>query len=58
MKLTDYIEKHYDGNKTEFARQVGVKPPQVHQWIEMKCIVIDGVMYSPRRELPPIELKK
>ena len=58
MELTEYIDKNYGGNKTEFARAVGVKPPQVHQWIEMKCIVVDGVMYSPRRELPPIELKK
>ncbi|EHJ9825988.1 hypothetical protein U0E17_000663 [Salmonella enterica] len=58
MKLTEYIEKHFNGNKAEFARHEGVLAPQVHKWIAMDCVVIDGVLYSPRRELKEKELKK
>lgn len=58
MKLTEYIDKYFDGNKSEFARSEGVKQPQVHQWIDKDFIVIDGVLYSPRRELKERELKK
>lgn len=57
MKLTEYIDKNFNGNKAEFARHMGVKAPQVHQWIAMECIVVDGVMYSPRREIPSTEIK-
>jgi len=51
MTLTDYINKHYKGNKAAFARSQGVKPPQVSQWIEKGFIVIDHKLYSFRREL-------
>ena len=58
MKLTEYIEKYFDGNKAAFAKSEGVLAPQVHQWIDKGFIVIDGVLYSPRRELKVKELKK
>ena len=51
MKLIEYIEKHYGGNQSAFADAVGVKPPQVTQWIKKGFIVVDDVLYSPRREL-------
>lgn len=58
MKLTEYIEKYYGGNKSEFARSNGVLPQQVNTWLKMECIVIDGKLYSPRRDLAPVDLKK
>ena len=51
MELIDYIQKHHGGNQAAFARKQGVKPQQVTQWIEKGFIVVDGVLYSPRREL-------
>ncbi|HHG1746617.1 TPA: helix-turn-helix domain-containing protein [Klebsiella pneumoniae] len=52
MPLIEYIEKYYGGSQATFARAVGVKPPQVTQWIEKKFIVVDHNLYSPRRVLP------
>lgn len=51
MKLIDYIEKYYQSNQRAFADAQGVKPPQVTQWLNKDFIVIDHVLYSPRREL-------
>lgn len=58
MKLSEYIDKHFNGNKSEFARHEGVVPSYVHKWLKMDCIVIDGKLYSPRRDMNPIDLKK
>ncbi len=52
MTLFEHIEKHYGGNQAAFAREAGVKPPQVTQWLDKKFIVVNGVLYSPRRLLP------
>ncbi|NIG47334.1 helix-turn-helix domain-containing protein [Klebsiella sp. Ap-873] len=52
MTLLIYIEKYYGGSQAAFARAVGVKPPQVTQWIDKKFIVVDHELYSPRRNLP------
>ena len=51
MKLLDHIQKHYGGNQAAFAKAQDVKPQQVTQWIKGKFIVVDGVLYSPRRTL-------
>ena len=51
MALIEYIKEHYSGNQAAFARAQGVKPPQVTQWINADFIVVDGWLYSPRREL-------
>lgn len=51
MQLIDYIKAHYAGNQAAFAKAQGVKPQQVTKWLNMECIVIEGVLYSPRREL-------
>lgn len=51
MKLADYIQEHYGGNQAAFAKAQGVKPQQVTQWINKEFIVVDDVLYSPRREL-------
>lgn len=57
MKLIDYINKNYGGNKSEFARSQDVLPQMVNKWLNGDYIVIDGVLYSPRRELKEKELK-
>jgi len=51
MPLQDYINKHYGGNQAAFARAQGVARQQVTQWINADFIVVDGWLYSPRREL-------
>ena len=51
MKLIDYIANYYDGSQTAFANAQSVKPQQVTQWIKKEFIVIDHVLYSPRRDL-------
>lgn len=52
MTLQEYINQHYNGSQAEFARAAGVQRQQVTQWISKKFIVVDGALYSPRRELP------
>ncbi len=54
MKLKDYIRDHYY-TKRDFAADIGVMPQQVTAWIKKEFIVIDGVMYSPRRSLKDIK---
>lgn len=51
MLLIDYIADHYSGSQTKFALAQGVKRPQVTQWVTKRFIVIDHVLYSPRRKL-------
>jgi len=49
MRLKDYIEVNFNGSQARFAEVQGVKRPQVTQWINKKFIVVDQVLYSPRR---------
>ncbi|EFT7068470.1 hypothetical protein G6162_001526 [Salmonella enterica] len=58
MKLTEYIDKYYNGSKAEFARANGVLPQRVTEWVNGDFIVVDGKLYSQRRDLAPVELKK
>ena len=51
MQLIDYIKNEHSGNQAAFAQFVNVKPQQITQWINKGFIVVDGVLYSPRREL-------
>jgi transposase-like protein len=50
MNLDTYISSNYP-SQAAFAREVGVSPAQVTQWINRGFIVINGELYSPRREL-------
>ena len=52
MKLRSYINTYYLGSQANFARSVGVERQQITQWINKDFIVVDHVMYSPRRDLP------
>ncbi|WP_336431675.1 hypothetical protein [Providencia sp.] len=52
MTLTEYINTYYAGNQSAFAKACEVKPQQVTKWINGNFIVVNGELYSPRRELP------
>jgi hypothetical protein len=52
MRLIEYITIHFAGNKAEFARHMDVLPQQVTKWINDEWIVVDGKIYSPRRDIP------
>lgn len=58
MKLTEYINMHYAGIKSDFAEACGVRPQQITEWVNKEFIVIEDMLYSPRRELPNIEEKE
>ncbi len=49
--LSEYIKDHYDNSQRTFADAQGVKPQQVTQWLDAGYIVVDGELYSKRREL-------
>ncbi|MBK8187638.1 MAG: hypothetical protein IPK77_10615 [Cellvibrio sp.] len=49
--LLEWIDLHFDGNQRAFATAQGVQPPQVTQWIQKDFIVVNGQLYSHRREL-------
>ena len=51
MPLKQYIEENFQ-SLAEFARLSGVLPQQVTKWINMGCIVVNGQLYSPRRDVP------
>lgn len=51
--LLEFIDLHFDCSQKAFADAQGVQPPQVTQWIQKDFIVVDGQLYSPRRELKP-----
>ena len=44
------IDKH-NNNQSAFAKSQGVSPQQVTKWLNMGCVVVNGTLYSPRREL-------
>ena len=56
MNIKEYITTSHNGNQAKFAKSQGTTPQQVTKWVSMKCIVVDGVLYSPRRELKEAEL--
>ena len=49
--LKEYITREHGGVQVSFADANGVKKQQVHKWIKGGFIVVDGVLYSPRREI-------
>lgn len=56
MPLIDYIAANFGGNNSEFARHMGVTRQKVNDWLNNKYIVVDNMLYSPRREVPPVTL--
>ena len=55
MKLSEFIQTYHNNNKAQFAKHQHVLPQQVTKWLKMDCIVVSGVLYSPRRELKPTD---
>lgn len=49
--LMDYIANKHQGKQAAFGRAQGVLPQQVTKWLDMGCIVVDGKLYSPRRDV-------
>lgn len=49
--LLEWIDKHFNGNQSAFGRAQGVSRQQVREWVDKDFIVVDGQLYSPRREL-------
>jgi hypothetical protein len=54
MRLIDYIQQHYGGNQSAFARAMGVPRQQVTRWLVGEWIVYNGRLYSPFRPVPII----
>jgi len=51
--LRAHIDEHHGGCQRTFAAAVGVKPQQVTKWLRMGCVVVDGILYSARRDITP-----
>lgn len=51
MSITDYIAANFGGNKSAFARWIGVNPQQVTKWVNDGWIVVGDMLYSPRRHV-------
>ena len=49
--LLEWIDMHFGGNQSAFGREQDVSRQQVREWIQKDFIVVDGQLYSPRREL-------
>lgn len=52
MPIKDYIDENFEGNQSAFARFLGVQRAQITQWINGGFLVINGAIYSKRRDLP------
>ncbi len=49
--LKEYINREHGGSQVRFAEANGVKKQQVYKWLVGGFIVVDGALYSQRREL-------
>jgi len=47
MKITDYINQHHKGNKSDAARHFGVSRGLMQYWVRRGAIVNDGKVYLP-----------
>ena len=50
QSLLSWIKENFKTQRY-FANAQGIKPSQVTAWLKKDFIVVDGVMYAPRREL-------
>lgn len=51
MKLSEHIDLFFNGNKSAFAKSMSATPQQVTKWVNDDWIIVDGNLYSPKREL-------
>ncbi|RKO74368.1 hypothetical protein C5E04_18790 [Pectobacterium parmentieri] len=59
MQLTEFIDKHFNGNKAAFARHMKVDAQAVNKWIKSEWFVSTNDdnkirLSSVRREIPPL----
>lgn len=62
LTIPEFIEKNFQGRVTqdggvtgkqvEFANAMGVNRQQVTKWVNGGWIVVDGILYAPKREVP------
>lgn len=52
MSLAEYIDANFGGSKSEFARHMGVTRQKINDWLNGEWIVVNGKLYSPRRDIP------
>lgn len=50
VTLAEYIKKNFDSQRS-FAAAQGVKQSQITQWLNKDCVVVNGALYSFRRNL-------
>lgn len=55
MKLLNYINVFFQGNKSAFARAIGIQQSNLYPLIDRDAEVIGGVLYTGARVLPEIE---
>ncbi len=58
MKLSEYIERYHNGNKSEFARVEGIDRTQVNRYIKLKCIWYDGSPWQRKIRKKQIKTNK
>ena len=49
--LKQYIKDNHKGNGSDFAKAHGVASTQANDWRRRGFMLIDGVIYSPRRRI-------
>ena len=49
MNVAEHIEQNYGGSQSKFAHAIGASKQAVNFWIRKGYIVVDGVLYSPRK---------
>lgn len=55
MTIIEYVNANFNGNQAAFARHMSVDAQTVRKWIRADWIVVDGALYSPRREIPALQ---
>lgn len=57
MKIQDYINKYFNGNKSAFARSVNKTYDQIQRWVNQDCYIFDGRVHSsPKTEQSKTEV--
>ncbi|RLA17457.1 MAG: hypothetical protein DRQ62_14955 [Gammaproteobacteria bacterium] len=55
--LKEYINREHGGSQVKFAECNGVSKQQVYKWLIADFIVVDGALYSKRRDLKIQQLR-
>ena len=53
LPLKDYIQKHFAGNKTDFAKAINTTRQHVYLMENSGYIVYEGRLFSPRSRTVP-----